>query len=123
MEQPEQEVAVKREEPVLALGLAFILAFIIWVLVLVLILVLVVGLTKRVVGDVAGIPLPIVVRSARRWGGGDGGLTWGSPSASVLSLGMGNGWWWWWWEEEAVWQRLAQCFRIWLPQTLWEKHG
>ena len=105
---------------VLIAVLAFILAVIVWVFVSVLVLVLVVGLAKRVVGDVAGIPLPTVVRSARKWGGGDRGLTWGSPSASVLSLGMGNGWWW---EEEAVWQRLAQCFRIWLPQTLWEKHG
>ena len=29
---------------------------------------------RVLVGDVAGIPLPTVVRSARTWGGGDGGL-------------------------------------------------
>jgi hypothetical protein len=76
----------------LALVLAFILAFVVWVFVL--------GPRPRprcrsreeggLVGDVAGVPLTIVVWSARKWGGGDGGLTWGSPSALASSLGVGN---------------------------------
>jgi len=48
------------------------------------VLVLIVGLVKGwLVGDMAGIPVPTMVRSARTWGGGDGGL------ASLL--GVGNG--------------------------------
>jgi len=78
---------------VLIAVLAFILAVIVWVFVSVLVLVLVVGLAKRVVGDVAGIPLPTVVRSARKWGGGDRNLPGGrhQPRCCRWAWGMGGG--------------------------------
>ena len=108
---------------VLIAVLAFILTVIVWVFVSVLVLVLVVGLAKRVVGDVAGIPLPIVVRSARKWGGGDRNLPGGRhrPRRRRWAWGMGGGGGGG--KEEAVRQWLARCFRIWQPQTLWERHG
>jgi len=62
--------------------------------------------------DVVGIPLPIVVRSARKWGGDNGGLTGGSPLALASSLGVGArvvvvvG------RKKPVRQRLARCFRF-----------